>query len=55
MVPVKLEVVAAEGAALRRFDARGEAAEGAQKRAVFADRIDRHVTHTLGMSETVAG
>ena len=55
MVPVKLEVVAAEGAALRRFDARGGAAEGAQKCAVFADCIDRPVTHTLGMSESVAG
>jgi hypothetical protein len=55
MVPVKLDVVAAEGTALGRLDARGGAAEGAQKRAVFADCIDRNVTHTVGMSESVAG
>ena len=55
MVSVKLDVVAAEGAALGRFDARGGAAKGAQKRAMLADCIDRHSTHTLGMSESVAG
>ena len=55
MVPVKLEVVAAERALLGRPHARGGAAEGAQKGAVLADRIDQHVTHTWGFSGSVAG
>jgi len=55
MVPVKLELMAAERALLGRLDARGGAAEGAHKSAVLADRIDQHVTHTWGFSGSVAG
>ncbi len=55
MVPMKLEVVAAERALLGRLQARGGAAEGAQKCAVLADCIDEDVAHTWGVSESVAG
>ncbi len=55
MVPVKLEVVAAERALLGRLNARGRTAEGAQKGAVLADCIDQDVAHSWGFSESVAG
>ena len=55
MVPVELDVVAAERAALGRLDLRGGCPEGAQKSAVLAHSVDRHVTHTLGVSGAVAG
>src|SRR6185295_19957608 len=48
MVPVQLEVVAAEGALLGRLHVRGGAAERAQECAALADCIDEQVPHTWG-------
>jgi hypothetical protein len=55
MVPVELDVVAADRAELGRLDVDSGTAKRPQKRAFFADSVDRHVTHTWGMSGSFAG